>query len=545
MIDKKSKLASNNNKNVYYDMDDKDNLFSGGSRQVDTKSSVLSNLKLNDLTVKILSMLGNQHESDNQDKMSSMSVEAHVINQSPVHDNNNNNKKLTNDNNSFIENIKSKQILKNVYKGLPISASLYLNRKEKPSKVVNLIDSVSYLNNLNRNNHHENGIYDKQMYDVDYIGDFMDENLSHISSSSSSSSRLPVISMSSHSFSYIIASSTTAAATTTSPVPSTSTTGTTTASSTIYSYSSSLNELNYKNNELYSIFVSMFTAAIFLFFIMWRWFRMKSDLRKALREQLEIQQQEQLNNSSSSSSATNTTRHTPSTPISSSSTTLSPTRLSTAQSSSYYHQHHHHHPLLIHGNREQLQATAASLLSQLSNGEHRSPRQHQQIIDTAKYCLQQLRIQSRINNRQYNNSNGASLLNGENEFLNNYYSYNSRYCRAGPMPQLSTTVELSCSRYPSRVSASSLSQTPFNNHDYLSSPLPESSSSASSFDTDNSYQNINSSVYNFFNNGSGISYQQRTTINELPPPYESLISKSSSLPSYCNLKKTEEKNEYE
>ena len=65
--------------------------------------------------------------------------------------------------------------------------------------------------------------------------------------------------------------------------------------------------VTYRNNELYSILVSMFTAALFLLFIMWRWFRMKSDLRKALREQLEIQQLDNGGGHHSSSSSRRTT----------------------------------------------------------------------------------------------------------------------------------------------------------------------------------------------------------------------------------------------
>ena len=55
---------------------------------------------------------------------------------------------------------------------------------------------------------------------------------------------------------------------------------------------------SYRNNEIYSIFVSMFTAAIFLLFIMWRYYKMKSDLRKALREQLSSVQQQHSSSSS-------------------------------------------------------------------------------------------------------------------------------------------------------------------------------------------------------------------------------------------------------
>lgn len=76
-----------------------------------------------------------------------------------------------------------------------------------------------------------------------------------------------------------------------------------------FPYSSSLNhadQLGYKsNNELYSIFISMFTAAIFLIFIMWRWIKIKSDLRQALREQSEIEREMRANGGSASSPGPN------------------------------------------------------------------------------------------------------------------------------------------------------------------------------------------------------------------------------------------------
>ena len=126
--------------------------------------------------------------------------------------------------------------------------------------------------------------------------------------------------------------------------------------------------LSYKNNELYSFFVSMFTASIFLLFIMWRWFRMKSDLRKALREQLEINR----NGGGLGGSGCSSRRATP------------------FSSSSHHHHHHHHHRshnhhffhhnhqhyhnhyrLLNSTKRQQLQQQANSIIAQLANGEHR------------------------------------------------------------------------------------------------------------------------------------------------------------------------------
>ena len=64
----------------------------------------------------------------------------------------------------------------------------------------------------------------------------------------------------------------------------------TTSSSTSNIYYPSYSE--YNRNEFYSICVSILTAAAFAVFIMWRWLRMKSDLKRALREQEQIQQHE-------------------------------------------------------------------------------------------------------------------------------------------------------------------------------------------------------------------------------------------------------------
>lgn len=46
---------------------------------------------------------------------------------------------------------------------------------------------------------------------------------------------------------------------------------------------------NYKHSEFYTIFLSVLTAALLLLFIMWRWYRMKSDLRRAIEEFQETQ----------------------------------------------------------------------------------------------------------------------------------------------------------------------------------------------------------------------------------------------------------------
>lgn len=229
-----------------------------------------------------------------------------------------------------------------------------------------------------------------------------------------------------------------------------------TATTTTTFYSSSLNDLNYKNNELYSIFVSMFTAAIFIFFIMWRWIRMKSDLRKALREQFEIQQQEQqMNNSSSSSRPPRPSITTPS-----SVSSLSPIRLSPP----IYQQNH-----FVYTNHRE---TLTALINQLNDGEPRSNRQNQQIIDTAKYCLQQLRNHSR--QQQMSRMDRESF---------------------------STTM------------------TTLTNHDRTPPPTTTTATT------------INESI----SNSSSMFLNNLETIQEQPPSYESVMTKSSSLPSYCHL----------
>lgn len=83
-----------------------------------------------------------------------------------------------------------------------------------------------------------------------------------------------------------------------------------------YSFSSSPTLVYKNNNELYSIFISMFTAAVFLIFIMWRWIRIKSDLRQALREQSEIERQQNDGNGATSSSSSSSSSASPNPPSS-------------------------------------------------------------------------------------------------------------------------------------------------------------------------------------------------------------------------------------
>lgn len=274
--------------------------------------------------------------------------------------------------------------------------------------------------------------------------------------------------------------------------------------------------ITYKNNELYSILVSMFTAALFLLFIMWRWFRMKSDLRKALREQLEIQQLDEHNSSSSSRRTT---------PSSSSSSSNHGGRWSSSHHHHFRHhnqQFQHHNRLLNSAKRQQLQATAASIIAQLANGEHRTPEEHQQMINTAKCCLQQLKAHARLISHNHTNRLG----NRENEHLNNFYMLNARYdgqlspTNLTNSNNLGNTVELSCSRnMPLLVGSTTLHPT--NNSSLQMSELFSSTSSIGG-------------------DYASMGYQQRTAINENPPSYESII-KSSSLPSYCHFSTTDEK----
>jgi hypothetical protein len=310
---------------------------------------------------------------------------------------------------------------------------------------------------------------------------------------------------------------------------------TTTSKALKYSSSSPTSSLihnhrsNYKNNEMYSILVSIFTAALFLIFIMWRWFKMKSDLRKALREQLEIQQMDGGGGGGGGSrfggggrgrvvrnSSFSSRRNTPSSSSSSSSTCNGGYRWSSHYHHYRHHNHHfyHHNRLLNSAKRQQLQATAASIIAQLANGEHRSPEEHRQMISTAKCCLEQLKAHARlISHNRFNTR--------ESDNLNNYYNFYSRYDGQPPLNynnrNFNNTVELSCSR---------------NNIPLLhNSPLDPTDNQTTILESLSS----NSSVADY----TTLGYQQCATINEKPPSYESII-KSSSLPSYYHFA-TEEK----
>lgn len=266
---------------------------------------------------------------------------------------------------------------------------------------------------------------------------------------------------------------------------------------------------HHKANEFYSIFVSVITAAVFLFFIMWRWFKMNSDFRKALREQLEVQQN---------------VRQTPQPHVNEPTCNRS-SRMALLPVNRWTNSY----SFILPNNREELQATASHLITQLSNGEYRSARQHQQMIDRARYCLQQLKLHARLTQfqRQQNQQRRA----------NNYSTFNQANRSSLHDCSPSTSSSLSPLSLSDHSSTSSLCPA---GHDILPPVPPVSITSLqtlTSFQTNESYNNRvrNSSIYNFNNLNTF-----RLVNNEPPPDYESLMIKSCSLPSYSNLKDNNE-----
>jgi len=87
--------------------------------------------------------------------------------------------------------------------------------------------------------------------------------------------------------------------------------------------------------------------------------------------------------------------------------------------------------MLISNNREELQTYAATLINQLSNGDYRTPRQHQQMIDTARYCLQQLKLHARLT-QHYRLQQTNSYYQGRNNssFNSNYSTFNNSQRRS-------------------------------------------------------------------------------------------------------------------
>jgi hypothetical protein len=207
----------------------------------------------------------------------------------------------------------------------------------------------------------------------------------------------------------------------------TTTTTTTTQSFSHYPYPS-YNDINaYKKNEFYSLFVSILTAAAFLFFIMWRWFKMRSDLRKSLEEQEQIQQHERSELNTDANQDECVDRISGKMLFSlSRSKQLSELFFSTLGTSNngIRWPNNGGRYMLIANNREELQSYAATLINQLSNGEYRTPRQHQQMIDTARYCLQQLKLHARLT-QHYRLQNNSNYYGRNNSCYNNYSTFNS------------------------------------------------------------------------------------------------------------------------
>jgi len=296
-----------------------------------------------------------------------------------------------------------------------------------------------------------------------------------------------------------------------------------------------------KNNEFYSIFVSVITAAVFLFFIMWRWFKMNSDFRKALQEQLEVQQHSSLPPPANTRSLGQTVN-----PSTTNSSTNSSRYIHTNRSSRMallpVNRYTNSHSFIIPNNRDELQATASYLIAQLSNGEYRTARQHQQMIDRARYCLQQLKLHARLTQYQRQQQ--------QQRRTNNYSTFNSNPTRshihsssADYSPSTSSSLSpLSLTEHSSTDSICNVA-----NARLTQPPVPPAS--ITSLQTITSFQNgesihssrparINSSHnFNANNtvNASNLNTQPRCLLNEPPPDYESLMIKSCSLPSYANF----------
>ena len=269
---------------------------------------------------------------------------------------------------------------------------------------------------------------------------------------------------------------------------------------------------------MYSIFISMFTAALFLLFIMWRWTRIKRDLRQALREQAEINhftRQESSNaNRQNASNAATACSNTQTSRMHAQLTqpyNLPPAPLATGQNSS-----------VISTHTENLR----KLIAQLSNGEPRTAEQHQQIIRAAKYCLQQLKQETGLigSNKYYNKKARR------HEFANRY----NRMSNRSPQASTSSSPQASSNRITESMSDSSI-LIESNNFIPLSSQEQEI---YTNLDANNSSLNTNISSQTEQNSLT------RTISIELPPAYDTIsnLTRSSSLPSYkhCSHNKIDE-----
>jgi len=284
---------------------------------------------------------------------------------------------------------------------------------------------------------------------------------------------------------------------------------------------------HHKANEFYSIFVSVITAAVFLFFIMYRWFKMNADFRKALNEQIDIQQQQQQQQQPSQP---------PPTPY----TNYIHMNRSSRMALLPVNRWTHSYSFVIPNNRDELQATAAHLIQQLSNGEYRTARQHQEMIDRARYCLQQLKLHARLTQFQRQQQQQRRTNSQQQQQQHNYSTFNNTNSYRSTLHSdysPSTSSSLSPLSLTEHSSSESLCQQ---NERDLMPPVPPVS--ITSLQTVTSLQ-INETIYNnnnrtttANNNNNNINYNLgNRLLNEPPPDYDTLMIKSCSLPSYSNL----------
>lgn len=150
--------------------------------------------------------------------------------------------------------------------------------------------------------------------------------------------------------------------------------------------------------------------------------------------------------------------------------------------------------------RQRLEA----LINQLSSSPNRDSYHNRQILATAKYCLHQLRMQAQ-----------RERTAAERDYLSGYFSYGQRYDR---------------SLFDSGNGGGGSSSTSPTTTPSSITPLNRAPYSASSFGinaTTSSSSTPQQQLHYHLHHSSGV--------NESPPSYESLMTKSSSLPSYCHL----------
>lgn len=181
----------------------------------------------------------------------------------------------------------------------------------------------------------------------------------------------------------------------------------------------------------------------------------------------------------------------------------------------------------LESRRQRLEA----LIGQLSASPNRNSYHNRQILTTAKYCLHQLRSQQQQQQQQYNrhryNNNNNTSNTAEREYLNSYFSYGPRYDRSLFDATTSSTSSTSNSSTPSSITPLAAAAPSFNSPQSSSFLLLDENT------TPNRGGLLNSDVYLDYH--YLMHNHHHSTANEMPPPYESLMTKSSSLPSYCHL----------